>query len=133
MVRREDIRWLKLPKRGVTLEFYHSPIAYGGLGIRSFRGTQLDLNKQRLTLLKHNTDPFTRWLLHKSHWSQRLSDPTNDPRNNLRQRPAKALESSDNNSGKNSQDTRQADFASVRYKPEEEDTTTSSCTKRSAC
>ena len=98
MVRREVIRWLKLPRRGVPLEFYHSPVAYGGLGIRSFRGTQLDLNKRRLTLLERNTDPFSRWLLQKSHWLGRLSDPTNDLRNNTRQRPAEALEGSETNS-----------------------------------
>ena len=74
-----------------------------------------------LTLLESNTDPFPRWLLKKSHWSGRLSDPTQDPRNNTRQRPAEAPEGSDTNSEDNSHDTRQVDFASVRYKPDEED------------
>ena len=41
---------IKSARRGIPLEFYHSLVAYGGLGIRSFRGTQLDLNKQRLRI-----------------------------------------------------------------------------------
>ena len=47
LVRREVIRWLHLPRRGVPLEFFRSPVAYGGLGIQSYLGTQLELNNRR--------------------------------------------------------------------------------------
>ena len=81
LVRREVIRWLKLPRRGVPLEFYHSPVSYGGLRIRSFRGTQEDLNARRITLLERNNNLFTKWLLKNSQWTKRLFGSTNDTRN----------------------------------------------------
>ena len=123
LVRREVIRWLKLPRRGVPLEFYHSPVSYGGLRIRSFRGTQEDLNARRITLLERNNDLFTKWLLKNSQWTKRLFGSTNDTRNNTRKRPAHVQISSNANDEENSRDTR-PDWASARYKPDVEDPNT---------
>ena len=58
LVRREVTRWLHLRRRGVQLEYLHSPVAYGGLGIRSYRGMQLELNNRRLDLLTGKNDPY---------------------------------------------------------------------------
>ena len=63
LVRREVIRWLHLQRRGVPLEFFHSPVMYGGLGIRSYAGTMVDINDRRLNLLIRNNDPYAKWLV----------------------------------------------------------------------
>ena len=62
-MRREVIRWLHLQRRGVPLEFFHSPVMYGGLGIRSYAGTMVDINDRRLNLLIRNNDPYAKWLV----------------------------------------------------------------------
>ena len=51
LVRREVIRWLHLPRQGVPLEFFHSLVMYGGLGIQSYSETMVDINNLRLDLL----------------------------------------------------------------------------------
>ena len=78
LVRREVIRWLHLQRRGVPLEFFHSPVMYGGLGIRSYAGTMVDINDRRLNLLIRNNDPYAKWLVSDSHWSQRWRGRTDD-------------------------------------------------------
>ena len=78
LVRREVIRWLHLPRRGVPLEFFHSPVMYGGLGKRSYAGSMVDINNRRLDLLIQNYDPYAKWLFSDSHWWQRLRERTND-------------------------------------------------------
>ena len=54
------------------------PVMYSGLGIRSYRGTMVDINNRRLDLLIRNNDPYAKRLVSDSHWSQRWHDRTDD-------------------------------------------------------
>ena len=117
MVRREVIRCLHLPRRGVPLEFFHSPVMYGGLGVRSYAGTMVDINDRRLNLLIRNNHPYAKWLVSDSHWSQRWRDRTEDRtvvENNDQNEPVAA-------ENENVRDTRRKGDDLTRYKPHKED------------
>ena len=117
LVRREVIRWLHLQRRGVPLEFFHSPVMYGGLGIRSYAGTMVDINDRRLNLLIRNNDPYAKWLVSDSHSSQWCCGRTDDQM---------VVESNDQNvpvaaDNENVRKTRRKGDDSTRYKPHQED------------